>query len=98
MKYTEKIARLKKKAQFCAELLDECSSQDEFRFKCTVINKDPEKIFEPYGEYIKTIRGYDSLGINVQFTLNDWWAFEKLGTSKPDPYCLRYIDHLTPKH
>ena len=45
------LSRLRKKAQFCAELLDECGSLAEFRLRCAIINKDPEKVFEPYSKY-----------------------------------------------
>ena len=89
-----KMAKLKKEAQFCTELLDKCSSQNEFRLRCIVMNKDPEKVFEPYSEYLRVIRGYDALGIPCEFTLKQWWSFEKFNTNKPDPYCRGYIGNL----
>jgi hypothetical protein len=92
----KKMTKLKKEAQFCAELLDKCGSQDEFRLRCVAMNKDPEKVFEPYSEYINYMRGYNALGISTRFTLKDWWAFEKYGTCKPDPYGRGYVDHLKP--
>lgn len=74
-----------------AALLDECSSEDEFRLRCAAANEDPEEVFRPYAQYVALARGMAQLGIHTEFRLSDWWAFEKIpGASKPDPWLTGY--------
>ena len=82
-------------ARECAELLDSSGSENEFRLKCAALGKDPEETFRPYAQYVKLARGYLSLGIQAEFMLSDWWAFEKIpGAVKPDPWLSGYISNL----
>jgi len=74
-----------------AALLDECSSEDEFRLRCAAANEDPEEVFKPYGQYVALARGMTGFGIPAEFRLSDWWAFEKIpGAVKPDPWLTGY--------
>ena len=79
-------------ADKCAKLLDECSSESEFRLKCQAWGEDPEKVFEPYAWAVGQVRGYASIGLALpKFKLSDWWAFEKIpGANKPDPWMIAY--------
>ena len=75
-------------ANKCAELLDSCGSESEFRLRCLAAGKNPEEVFRPYGEAVAAFRGYLDLGLPIpEFRLSDWWAFEKIpGANKPDPW------------
>lgn len=79
-----------------AALLDECSSEDEFRLRCAAANEDPEEKFKPYAQYVYLVRGYFSLGVAGTLPrLSDWWAFERTpGAGKPDPWLTGYVDSL----
>ena len=89
------ISRVKPLARECAELLDSSGSENEFRLKCAALGKDPKETFRPYAQYVKLARGYLSLGIQAEFKLSDWWAFEKIpGAVKPDPWLSGYVDNL----
>jgi len=81
-------AGMKGQEERCAELLDACASENEFRLRCHAAGKDPEAVFRPYGEAVAKCTGYMSLGLPVpEFRLSDWWAFEKIpGAKKPDPW------------
>lgn len=82
-------------AEKAAALLDECSSEDEFRLRCAAANEDPEEVFRPYAQYVALARGMTEMGISVKFGLSDWWAFEKIpGASKPDPWLTGWVDSL----
>lgn len=84
-------AHIRPLAEKTAALLDECSSEDEFRLRCAAANEDPEKVFRPYAQYVALARGMARLGIHTEFRLSDWWAFERTpGASKPDPWLLGY--------
>jgi hypothetical protein len=78
-------------AEKTAALLDECSSEDEFRLRCAAANEDPDETFKPYAQYVALARGMTEMGIHTEFRLSDWWAFERIpGTSKPDPWLTGY--------
>ena len=84
-------AHIRPLAAKTAALLDECSSEDEFRLRCAAANEDPEEKFKPYGQYVALARGMTQLGIHTEFRLSDWWAFERTpGASKPDPWLTGY--------
>jgi len=90
------MERLAPLARQCAALLDECSSEDEFRLRCAAANEDPEEVFKPYARYAAFANGYDRLGLGTDgFGLSDWWAFEKIpGAVKPDPWLRNTCDRL----
>lgn len=78
-------------AEKTAALLDECSSEDEFRLRCAAANEDPEEVFRPYAQYVALAQGMTRLGIRTEFRLSDWWAFEQIpGAAKPDPWLTGY--------
>ena len=82
-------------ARECAELLDSSGSENEFRLKCAALGKDPEETFKPYAQYVRLAMGYLALGIQAEFRLSDWWAFEKIsGAVKPDPWLSGYAADL----
>lgn len=83
-------------AEKTAALLDECSSEDEFRLRCAAANEDPEEKFKSYAQYVYFARGYYSLGVAGTLPrLSDWWAFERIpGAHKPDPWLTGYVDSL----
>lgn len=89
------LSRIRPLAAETAALLDECSSEDEFRLRCAAANEDPEEKFRPYAQYVALARGMTKMGISVKFRLSDWWAFEKIpGAPKPDPWLTGWVDSL----